>query len=295
MRPIGSLDSEKTLVGSKEMNALEISEARLTQKVSPTEMTPLSISTLLKNFQDMFKVDSTWIQELSSSLADANSKVLLIFVDLDNVPKFFDHLTPGMIDGLAYETFIVCSANSARRVSCNSTGKVHFSLANYTKDAADAVCTVAAAKLDSILIQCGRQADVPIAIVSDDKIFSQVAPRSPPPPHTPPPCLPPGVPCNASRLRARARRPARARFRRTPPRRIRSAARPQRQAGHAGTEPGHRAEPVRNGFIRGGFIRNGFVRSGFIRDGLSQRIHPSRIYPGKGAQTVPGPTAPAAP
>jgi hypothetical protein len=135
-----------------------------------------STLSLLQNFQNMFKVQGKLIDELASSLADITCKVAIIFVDLDNVPRFFERITPKMISQLHYETFIICSANSFREKSfpCKSSGKVHFSLANMTKDAADAICTVAAAKLDSLLVQCGRQSDVPLIIVSDDKIFSQV-------------------------------------------------------------------------------------------------------------------------
>ena len=133
-----------------------------------------SICALLQNFQDMFHVESAWIGDLTKALENALCDVALIFVDLDNVPRFFEKITPQMISSLPFETFIVCSANTKRQFKRKSIKKVHFSLANYTKDAADAVCTVAASKLDSILVQCGRQEDVPLIIVSDDKIFSQV-------------------------------------------------------------------------------------------------------------------------
>jgi hypothetical protein len=133
-----------------------------------------STLSLLQNFQNMFKVQGKLIDELASSLADTTCKVAIIFVDLDNVPRFFELITPKMLSKLQYETFIICSANSTKSFPCKSSGKVHFSLANMTKDAADAICTVAAAKLDSLLVQCGRQTDVPLIIVSDDKIFSQV-------------------------------------------------------------------------------------------------------------------------
>jgi hypothetical protein len=129
---------------------------------------------LLSNFQNVFRVDPKWIHDLASSLADKSCSVALIFVDLDNVPRFFEQITPQMISRLPFETFIVCSANSTRHCPFVSGGRIHFSLANATKDAADAICTVAAAKLDSILVQYGRQSDVPLVIVSDDKIFSQV-------------------------------------------------------------------------------------------------------------------------
>jgi hypothetical protein len=123
----------------------------------------------------MFDVKRTWINELQNSLADSSSRIVLIFVDLDNVPRFFDQISRSMVDSLPFDVFIVCSARSTRHVSWKSNGKLHFSLANPTKDAADAVCTVAAAKLDSILVSFGRQRDVPLVIVSDDRIFQQVS------------------------------------------------------------------------------------------------------------------------
>jgi hypothetical protein len=133
-----------------------------------------STHALLQNFQKMFNVQGKLIDSLSSSLADISCKVAIIFVDLDNVPRFFERITPEMIAQLQYEIFIICSANSSKKLPCKSSGKVHFSLASMTKDAADAVCIVAAAKLHSVLVQGGRQSDVPLIIVSDDKIFSQV-------------------------------------------------------------------------------------------------------------------------
>jgi hypothetical protein len=136
---------------------------------------------LLLNFQKMFHVNSKWISELQDSLTDSTSRIALIFVDLDNVPRFFKQISRSMVDALPFEVFIVCSAKSTRHVRWESSGKLHFSLANPTKDAADAVCTVAAAKLDSILVSFERQGDVPLVTVSDDKIFLQVtAPGIPP-------------------------------------------------------------------------------------------------------------------
>ena len=147
--------------------------AKLGNKVRKvSELSPVTTS-LLRNFQEMFHVDLDWIKELESSLEDISCKVALIFVDLDNVPRFFEQITPQMISQLPFETFIVCSANSPRHCPRMISRNVHFSLANVTKDAADAICTVAAAKLDSILVQFGRR-DVPLIVVSDDKIFSQV-------------------------------------------------------------------------------------------------------------------------
>ncbi len=114
----------------------------------------------------MFKVQEKLIDDLATSLADTTCKVAIIFVDLDNVPRSFERITPKMVAQLQYETFVICSANSSKSFPCESSGKVHFSLANTTKDAADAVCTVAAAKLDSLFVQCGRQSDVPLIVTN---------------------------------------------------------------------------------------------------------------------------------
>jgi hypothetical protein len=121
----------------------------------------------------MFEVENVWIDNLTKALANVLCEVALIFVDLDNVPRFFEKSSSEMISSLPFETYVVCSANSHRNITCQFIKNIHFSLANRTKDAADAVCTMAAAKLDSILVQCRRQ-DVPLIIVSDDMIFRQV-------------------------------------------------------------------------------------------------------------------------
>jgi hypothetical protein len=129
---------------------------------------------LMQNFRDMFNVHGKLIDDLAACLANMTCRVAIIFVDLDNVPRFFKQITPEMILQLQYEVFIICSANSSISIPCESSGRIHFSLAKSTKDAADAVCTVAATKLDSLLIAYNRKADVPLIIVSDDQIFSQV-------------------------------------------------------------------------------------------------------------------------
>ncbi len=144
-------------------NNVEVQSAKKSQRGS-----------LLQNFKDMFDVQGKLIDDLASSLADMTCKVAIIFVDLDNVPRFFEQITPTMILQQQYEIFIFCSANSSNMIPCELSGKIHFSLANRTKDAADAICTVAATKINCLLITYNRQADVPLIIVSDDQIFIQV-------------------------------------------------------------------------------------------------------------------------
>jgi hypothetical protein len=45
-----------------------------------------TVISLLQNFQDMFGVQTSWIDELAASLAEPSCNLILIFVDLDNVP-----------------------------------------------------------------------------------------------------------------------------------------------------------------------------------------------------------------
>eukprot|EP00961_Rhodomonas_salina_P259220 3502329-Rhodomonas_salina.1 len=56
-----------------------------------------------------------------------------------------------------------------------SRANFQFSLALKSKDSADAVLTMAAAKLDSIVVAYGRQKDVLLCTISNDRIFEQVA------------------------------------------------------------------------------------------------------------------------
>jgi hypothetical protein len=128
---------------------------------------------LLQIFQDMFDVKGQLIDDMASSLADETCRVAFIFVDLDNVPNFFEQITPQMILKLQREIFIFCSANRSKPIPC---GKFHFSLAEKKKDAADAIICSAATMLHSVLISYYRNADVPFIIVSNDQIFSQVPP-----------------------------------------------------------------------------------------------------------------------
>jgi hypothetical protein len=141
---------------------------------------------LLSNFQQIFAVSDAWIQRLRNALRDPHSRMVVFFVDLDNVPKFFKTFTLDMLlrieQSLPCKTFVVCSScqpNELKKIeeggwNEEQTRRIHFTLANAHKDSADAVCTVAHAKLDSILIAFGRQQDVRTIICSEDKIFQQV-------------------------------------------------------------------------------------------------------------------------
>ena len=128
---------------------------------------------LFANFRQVFQVDDHFMGRLHSTLDDPKSKMLFIIVDLDNVPKFFSEISQQMVERLPFEVFIICSANKKAKHMWKSKGNINFTLAMSTKDAADAVCIHAAAKLDSILVEKGRD-DVPFVVVSDDAIFKQL-------------------------------------------------------------------------------------------------------------------------
>ena len=145
---------------------------------------PGQLQQLLTNFQQIFLVSDEWIERFALALRDKDKKMFVFFVDLDNVPRFFKTFTLQMFlqieQRLCCHTFVVCSSCQrfeGKRVSAFSAealNRVHFTLANKHKDSADAVCTVAHAKLDSILIAFGRQQDARTIICSEDKIFQQV-------------------------------------------------------------------------------------------------------------------------
>ena len=145
---------------------------------------PGQLQQLLTNFQQIFLVSDEWIERFALALRDKDKKMFVFFVDLDNVPRFFKTFTLQMFlqieQRLCCNTFVVCSSCQrfqGKRVSTFSAeelNRVHFTLANAHKDSADAVCTVAHAKLDSILIAFGRQQDARTIICSEDKIFRQV-------------------------------------------------------------------------------------------------------------------------
>ncbi len=100
----------------------------------------------------------------------------MLFVDLDNVPNFFQQITPDLITALPLETFVICSANCKFKTTKlhKSRTNIHFYLADSSKDAADAVLTSAMVKFDSIFVEKGRKGDVPFVVVSNDAIFLQV-------------------------------------------------------------------------------------------------------------------------
>ncbi len=133
---------------------------------------------LLRNLKEVFRIDEGFILQLSTCLQDPGNGMTILFVDLDNYPFFSDYVTgPDFVPHLDFDLFIVCS--SANRPfeaqSLNLPERVHFSFAMPSKDAADAACTIAMAKLDSILVYYGRQDDVTLLLISNDKIFEQVS------------------------------------------------------------------------------------------------------------------------
>jgi hypothetical protein len=138
-----------------------------------------TLDKLLANLRDIFSLDQAFVRDLKRCLLNRNCKILLLFVDLDNVPRFFQHITSDMIASLPFEAFVICSANLRPNTRMwQSAHKIHFTLALPSKDAADAVCTVAMSKLDSVLVAADRQDDVVHVVVSDDRIFEQVCTMS---------------------------------------------------------------------------------------------------------------------
>jgi hypothetical protein len=138
-----------------------------------------TLDKLLANLRDIFSLDQAFVRDLKRCLLKRNCKILLLFVDLDNVPRFFQHITSDMIASLPSEAFVICSANRRPNTRMwQSAHKIHFTLALPSKDAADAVCTVAMSKLNSVLVAADRQDDVVHVVVSDDRIFEQVCTMS---------------------------------------------------------------------------------------------------------------------
>jgi hypothetical protein len=165
-------------------------QQRALQYVVEDEMSRLSLTSacenaenvdpLLRNFQEIFNLQGSFIAELDDCLHDLRKNVAILFVDLDNYPQFFNYVTPGLLQSIDFDMFIICSANRAcSAAALRFPNRVHFTLAMPSKDAADAVCTVAMAKLDSILVHLGRQDDVTLMMISNDKIFAQVRFLSP--------------------------------------------------------------------------------------------------------------------
>jgi hypothetical protein len=131
------------------------------------------VERLLNNFREMFKVDDAFIANLHKRLCTPG-RFFVLEVDMDQVPKFYQRTSVDMISRMATSVFVIGSANrAADRSALASKGNFHFTLAMKTKDAADAVLTMAMSKMDSIIVACGRQKDVYHMMVSDDRIFEQ--------------------------------------------------------------------------------------------------------------------------
>ena len=113
-----------------------------------------SLEELLSNFQQVFLVSEHWIRRFSLALLEKKKKIVVFFVDLDNVPRFFKTFTLDTLQQIERrmpcETFVVCSScqiyEHQRILEGNwnqqQLNRIHFTLANAHKDSADAVCTV---------------------------------------------------------------------------------------------------------------------------------------------------------
>jgi len=101
----------------------------------------------------------------------SKKKLSILLVDMDQVQKTIVEA----ISELPMPVFIVGSAN--RNVDSSvvaSKGNFHFVLAQRSKDSADAVITIAATKLQDLIVAYDRQKDVVFATISDDRIFETV-------------------------------------------------------------------------------------------------------------------------
>ena len=108
----------------------------------------------LEQFPAGVLVSEHWIRRFSLALLEKKKKIVVFFVDLDNVPRFFKTFTLDTLQQIEQrmpcETFVVCSScqiyEHQRILEGNwnqqQLNRIHFTLANAHKDSADAVCTV---------------------------------------------------------------------------------------------------------------------------------------------------------
>ena len=128
-----------------------------------------------KNFQRMYNVETAFMNNLGSMLSDHSKKLVILLVDMDQVPKFYQKASVDAIARMPVPVFVVGSANrQVDRSAMASKGNFHFTLAQKTKDSADAIIAMMAASLQSLLVACRREDDVYFATISDDRIFEQV-------------------------------------------------------------------------------------------------------------------------
>ncbi|KAJ1495238.1 hypothetical protein T484DRAFT_2159182 [Baffinella frigidus] len=125
------------------------------------------------NFCQMYGVQRAFMENLERALADRRKKCIVLLVDLDNVPKFWQEKSVEKIATMPYPVFVFGSANKG--CSIRSRGNFNFTLALRSKDAADAVLNMVAASLQSLLVAHGRVGDVAVVPISDDRIFEQTA------------------------------------------------------------------------------------------------------------------------
>ena len=133
------------------------------------------ISALGDNFCKMYGVQRAFMANLERALADSGKKMVVLLVDLDNVPKFGQERSVDTIASLPHPVFVLGSANDGQAAQMASRGNFHFTLALKSKDAADAVICMVAASLQSLLVAHNRVGDVAVVTISDDRIFEQTA------------------------------------------------------------------------------------------------------------------------
>jgi hypothetical protein len=141
---------------------------------SPVEDGALSL--LLNDLRTMFDFDLAFIKELSRCLRVLDRGILLLCVDLDNVPRFFENITHDLVRNFPLEIFVLCSANNTKHVDTmwEWRSRVHFFLAQKSKDAADAALTMTMTKFHDLFTVARRIDDTMNMAVSNDRIFDQV-------------------------------------------------------------------------------------------------------------------------
>jgi hypothetical protein len=134
---------------------------------------------LWDNIQQMFHFSPEFLDNLERALSNRSKKLAILLVDMDPFSSFDQKAIVEAISALPMPVFVVGSANRYVDIKGQfsllpSKGNFHFALAQKSKDSADAVLTIAATKLQDLIVAYDRQEDVGFATISDDRIFETV-------------------------------------------------------------------------------------------------------------------------
>ena len=83
------------------------------------QMRPKHATALLSNFQQIFGVSDAWIERFAHALLEDDTKLILFFVDLDNVPRFFKTFTIKVLQQI--ERRMHCGMGKCCRCNVGST------------------------------------------------------------------------------------------------------------------------------------------------------------------------------